>query len=170
MGAKSATGNGSIEGVSGLDPCPAVTLGAVENNIFVSVGCYLGVNQEPTTPGGRTIVKTCSVTNVPIQKWVNLLVSVYGRSMDIYIDGKLVKTCLLPGVASVNNNSDIYVTPNGGFDGWTSKLQYYPNSINPQEAWNIYTQGYGSWSSMINAYQVEISLVENGQTQSSVTI
>jgi hypothetical protein len=170
MGAKSTNGNGSIEGVSGLDPCPAVTLGAVENNVFVSVGCYLGANQEPSTPGGRTIVKTCSVTNVPIQKWVNLIVSVYGRSMDIYIDGKLVKTCLLPGVASVNNNSDIYVTPNGGFDGWTSKLQYYPDSLNPQDAWNIYTKGYGSWSSMINAYQVQIALVENGQTQSSVTI
>jgi hypothetical protein len=170
MGAKSSTGNGSVPGVSGLDPCPAVTLGAVENNIFVSVGCYLGVNQEPSTPGGKTVVKTCSVTNIPIQKWVNLLVSVYGRSMDIYIDGKLVKTCLLPGVASVNNNSNIYVTPNGGFDGWTSKLQYYPDSINPQQAWNIYTQGYGSWSSMFNSYQVQIALVENGQTQSSVTI
>ena len=155
MGAKSSNGNGSIEGVSGLDPCPAVTLGA---------------NQEPSTPNGRTIVKTCSVTNIPIQKWVNLIVSVYGRSMDIYIDGKLVRTCLLPGVASVNNNSNIYVTPNGGFDGWTSKLQYYPDSLNPQEAWNIYTQGYGSWSSMINSYQVQIALVENGQTQSSVTI
>ena len=35
MGAKSTTGNGSVEGVSGLDPCPAVTLGAIENNIFV---------------------------------------------------------------------------------------------------------------------------------------
>jgi hypothetical protein len=90
--------------------------------------------------------------------------------MDIYIDGKLVKTCLLPGVASINNNADIYVTPNGGFDGWTSKLQYYPDSLNPQDAWNIYTKGYGSWSSMINSYQVQIALVENGQTQSSVTI
>ena len=72
--------------------------------------------------------------------------------------------------SGVNNNSDIYVTPNGGFDGWTSKLQYYPNSLNPQEAWNIYTKGYGNWSSMINSYQVQIALVENGQTQSSVTI
>ena len=170
MGAMSGEGKGSVSGISGLDPCPAVVLGAVENNISISLGCYPGADQQPTTPGGNTVVHTCSVANVPIQKWVNLVVSVYGRSMDVYIDGKLVRTCLLPGVASVNNNAKIFVTPLGGFEGWTSKLQYYPDALNPQEVWNIYTKGYSSWSSMFNSYQVEISLVENGTTQSTVTI
>ena len=170
MGTPSATGSGSIQGVNGLDPCPAVVLGAVENNVSVSLGCYPGANQTPTTAGGKTVVHTCSVANVPIQKWVNLIVSVYGRSMDLYIDGKLVRTCLLPGVASVNNASNVYVTPMGGFDGWTSKFQYFPNSMNPQEAWNIYTKGYSSWSSMFSTYQVQVSLVDNGQPQSTVTI
>ena len=171
MGASSTTSNSSVNGISGLDPCPAVVLGAVENNIAVSLGCYPGINQEPTTTGGSTVVHTCLVANVPIQKWVNLIVSVYNRTMDIYIDGKLVKTCMLPGVASVNNSSDVYVTPSGGFDGWTAKLQYYPNSLNPQEAWNIYSQGYTNWyDSMFNSYQVQIALVENGNTQSSITI
>jgi len=170
MGALSSPGTGSISGVNGLDPCPAVVLDPVENNISISLGCFPGLDQEPTTPGGSTVVHTCSVANVPIQKWVNLIVSVYGRSMDVYIDGKLVRTCLLPGVASINNNSNIYVTPAGGFDGWTSKLQYYPDALNPQQAWNIYTQGYGSWMSSLNSYQIQLSLVENGQTQSTVTI
>jgi hypothetical protein len=170
MGAKSASGKGSVPGVSGLDPCPAVVLDAVENNVSVSIGCYPGADQAPTTQGSNTVVHTCSVSNVPIQKWVNLVVSVYGRTMDLYIDGKLVRTCLLPGVANVNNNSDIYITPSGGFKGWTSKLQYFPNPLNPQEVWNIYTRGYGGWSNTFNAYQVQISLVENGTTQSSLTI
>lgn len=171
MGAKSTSTSGSVSGVSGLDPCPAVVLGAVENNISVSLGCYPGADQEPTTPGGNTVVHTCNIANVPIQKWVNLTLSVYGRTMDLYIDGKLVRTCLLPGVASVNNDSNIYVTPNGGFEGWTSKLQYFPNALNPQEAWNIYTRGYSSWfNNIFNSYQVQIALVENGTTQSSVTI
>jgi hypothetical protein len=170
MGAMSGDGKGFAEGISGLDPCPAVVLGAVENNISISLGCYPGADQQPTTPGGNTVVHTCSVANVPIQKWVNLVLSVYGRSMDIYLDGKLVRTCLLPGVASVNNNAKLFVTPLGGFEGWTSKLQYYPESLNPQEVWNIYTRGYSSWSSMFNSYQLEISLVENGTTQSTVTI
>jgi hypothetical protein len=171
MGAMSDKGKGSVKGINGLDPCPAVVLGAVENNISISLGCYPGADQQPTTPGGNTVVHTCSVANIPIQKWVNLVVSVYGRSMDVYIDGKLVRTCLLPGVVSVNNNSNIYVTPLGGFEGWTSKLQYYPNSLNPQEVWNNYTRGYTDWwSSLFGSYQVQLSLVENGTTQSTVTI
>jgi len=171
MGAASSQGNGSISGVNGLDPCPAVVLGAVENNVSISLGCYPGVNQQPTTPGGNTVIHTCSVANVPIQKWVNLLVSVYGRSMDIYIDGKLVRTCLLPGVANVNNNSNVYVTPAGGFNGWTSNFQYFPNSINPQDAWNIYTKGYGNkWGSLFGTYKLQVALVENGETQGSISI
>jgi len=90
--------------------------------------------------------------------------------MDLYIDGKLVRTCMLPGVASVNNSSDVYVTPAGGFEGWTSKFQYYPTPLNPQQAWNIYTRGYSNWLSIFSTYQFKLSLVENGNTQSSVSI
>jgi hypothetical protein len=172
MGASSDASGGSIQGVSGLDPCPAVVLGAVENNLMVALGCYPGAETQPTTPGGRTVVHTCSVANIPIQRWVNLLVSVYGRTMDLYIDGKLVRTCLLPGVASVNNNAKIFVTPKGGFDGWTSKLEYYPNSLNPQDAWNIYVKGYGGgfFSNLFGSYDVQISILENGTTTNTVTI
>ena len=172
MGALSDASGGSISGVSGLDPCPSVVLGAIENNLIVSLGCYPGVNEQPTTPGGQTVIHNCMVSNIPIQKWVNLTLSVYGRTLDLYIDGKLVRTCLLPGIANINNNADIYVTPKGGFNGWTSNLQYYPNSLNPQEAWNIYAKGYGGGllSNLFGSYQVEVSLIQNGTTQSSVTI
>ena len=172
MGSTSDASEGSIPGVSGIDPCPAVVLGAVENNLMVALGCYPNADTQPTTTGGKTVVHTCSVANIPIQKWVNLIISVYGRTMDLYIDGKLVRTCLLPGVASVNNDANIYVTPKGGFDGWTSKLEYYPNSLNPQDAWNIYSKGYrgGFFSNLFGSYDVQISLVENGTTTNSVTI
>jgi len=173
MGSNSRPNEGSISGINGVDPCPAVILGAVENNINVTLGCFPGADEQPTTAGGNTIIHTCNVSNIPIQKWVNLAVSVYGRSMDIYINGKLVRTCLLPGVASVNNNSNIYVTPLGGFDGFTSKFQYFPNSINPQEAWDIYTQGYGGSGfglmSFLNDYGVKISLEENGVSKGDIS-
>jgi hypothetical protein len=172
MGAPSANNKGSVSGLSGVDPCPAVILGALENNLEISLACFPGIKQVPTTVGGKSIIHTCKVSNVPVQKWVNLTISVYGRSLDVYIDGKLVKTCLLPGVANVNNTSDIYITPIGGFDGWTSRFQYYPNSLNPQEAYNIYVNGYGGnmFSNVLQGHQVQISLIENGTTQSSLTI
>jgi hypothetical protein len=169
MGAKSPDGTGTIEGISGINPCPAIVLGAVENNVAVSLACYPGADQSTEPSTSKTIIHTCMVANIPIQKWVNLVVSVYGRSMDLYIDGKLVRTCLLPGTAQINSTSDLYVTPKGGFDGWTSKIQYYPNALNPQEVWNIYTSGYSNRLSMFGTYQVQVAVMENGNEKSSIT-
>ena len=175
MGSSSGSDQGTIEGISGLDPCPVVVLAPTQNNISVSLGCYPGSNQTPTTPGGTTVVSTYTIENVPIQSWVNLVISVYGRTMDMYIDGKLVKTGLLKGVANINNDADIYVTPSGGFDGYTSNLQFFTTPLNPQQVWNIYTQGYKGGSFLSNlfnfgSYQVQVALVENGITQGSLTI
>ena len=173
---KATAKDNSIKGVSGLNPCPTVVLGAIENNITVALSCYPGTNNQdtnvkPVTSGNNFVVHNCNVSNVPIQKWVNLVLSVYGRTLDLYIDGKLVKTCLLPGVANVNSLANIYVTPGGGFDGWTSKFQYFPSPLNPQEAWNIYRAGYASpYANMFGTYQLRVSLIENGNAKSTVTI
>jgi hypothetical protein len=159
---------------AGTNPCPAVQLDAIENNLTVTLACFPGAGGAAPVAGAMaatSVDHTCKVGNVPIQRWVNLIVSVYGRSMDIYIDGKLVKTCLLPGVANINSNAPIYVTPDGGFDGWTSKFQYYPSPLNPQEAWNIYVAGYSTpYANMFGSYQVQVSLLENGNTKSTVTV
>jgi len=171
-----STSSTSIPGISGLNPCPTVVLGAIDNTVTVALSCYPGTNNtdtsnQPVTSGNNFIVHNCSVSNVPIQRWVNLVMSVYGRTLDLYIDGKLVRTCLLPGTANVNNNANIYVTPQGGFDGWTSKFQYYPNSLNPQDVWNIYSQGYGGqgWFNT-NNYSLQVSLLENGTQTGSFTL
>jgi len=172
MGSPSSAKNGSVKNVNGIDPCPVVVLGAIENNLDVSIGCYPDADTVPTNVNGKSVVHTCNVTNIPIQRWVNLLVSVYGRTLDLYIDGKLVTTCVMPGIAMVNSNSDIYLTPNGGFNGWTSKLQYWANALNPQEAWNIYTKGYGGSAigNIFGDYKVSLSIIQNGITQGNITI
>ena len=47
------------------------------------------------------------IVNVPIQRWVNIFISVFGRTLDVYLDGKLVKTGILPSIAKVNPNANI---------------------------------------------------------------
>lgn len=152
--------NASNKVGSYMNPCPLVTLAETENNVLVTMSC------EGTSPS------VTKLDNIPLQKWVNLLVSVYGRTMDIYLDGKLVKTVLLPGVPDVNPSADVIITPNGGFDGWTSNFQYYPNPLNPQDAWNIYSKGYGGniLSNFLRSFQVQVTLLQNGVQYSSFTL
>jgi hypothetical protein len=148
-------------------PCPAVVFGPIENNATVSLTCF---NESGDSSVG--VVHNCSIANFPIQKWVNLLISVYGRALDVYLDGKLVKTCVLPGVPKIDSSLPVYITPKGGFSGWTSKFQYWKDATNPQQAWNIYQKGYGgSWlSSIFNQYTIKISLMEGETETSSVEI
>jgi hypothetical protein len=154
-------------GVSDKEPCPSVVLGPLQNNIVVSLAVYPGLDEQPED-GSNFIVHNCPVANVPIQRWCNLLVSCYGRSLDIYIDGKLVRTCVLPGVAKIDSSAPIYVTPMGGFSGWTSKFQYWPDSCDPQKAWNIYKSGYGGslLGNLFGKYTIKVSLME-GDTEDS---
>ena len=164
----------SVSGVNGVDPCPVVVLGPVVNNLNVAIACFPGLdaNLKNNQGANKSVIHNCNIANIPIQKWVNLTVSVYGRTMDLYIDGKLVKTCLLPGIAKINNNASVYVTPRGGFDGWTSNFQYFPQSLNPQEVWNIYVKGYGGnlLSNLFGSYSLQVSVLENGVEQSTITI
>ena len=150
---------------------PSIVFDAMENNITISVSCY---PQSQTTglTSNKSIVHQCNVKNFPLQKWVNLIISLYGRTLDVYIDGKLVRTCVLPGVAKVSTKSDIVVTPNGGFNGWTSNFMYFDQSTNPQEAYNIYKGGFGGslLGNMFNKYRIKFSFLTDNKEVSSIEI
>ena len=161
--------------------CPCIALGAAENTLTVSLTCFSGQHHAPNINASlagdnntalhyNTVVHKCMLTNIPIQTWTQITVCVYGRAMDLYLDGKLVKTCLLPGVARVSNTDNVYLTPNGGFDGWTANIQYFANALNPQEVYNLYTGGYSDWSSWLSSYQLQFSLVKNGTAESTLTV
>ena len=168
-------------------PCPLVSLAPLENNLIVSLAIYPGMDTAPiedtTTTTDTTATSTdatvsetsihrCMVANIPIQKWVNVLISTYGRSLDIYIDGKLVRTCVLPGVARIESSTPVYITPNGGFSGYTAKFQYWPDSCDPQKAWNIYKAGYGAsmLAGLLGKYTVKVSLMEGDTEENSFSI
>ena len=159
--------------IGGISPAPLVTLGALTNDLDIALTVFSSTNtNEILETSGNSQVIHCGIQNVPIQQWVNLIISVYGRTLDTYINGKLVRTCLLPGVANVNQTTNVYVTPKGGFEGSTSNFAYYPNALNPEQAWNIYENGYGNsiLSNLFGSYQLNISLLQNGTQEASLTI
>jgi hypothetical protein len=134
-------------------PCPTVTFGAMQNDLSISLLVYPGADSA-TSVMPNDMVHTCNVPNIPIQKWANLLISAYGRTLDVYLDGKLVRTCVLPGVSKIDANAPVYITPSGGFSGWTSRFQYWADSTDPQTAWNIYRKGYGGRSMLSNTLPI----------------
>lgn len=149
---------------SDLNPSPSIVLGAIKNNLKIETTVY------PSSGSSTGSTHTCNVSNVPIQKWVNVIVSLYGRTMDVYIDGKLVRTCVLPGVAKIANNAPVYVTPLGGFSGYTANIHYYSDALNPQEAYNIYRKGYGGTGGLDFPYEIKVEFLKDGEEQGSISI
>ena len=160
---------------------PSITLTPYENNINISIATYPTsatessgntVDSTTTSSSDNSTIHNCLVNNFPLQKWVNLIVSLNGRALDIYLDGKLVRTCILPGVARISPDADIDITPNGGLNGWTSNLQYWANPLNPQEAYNVYKQGYGQGGlgGIFEKYKIKISYLVNNAEKSSFEI
>lgn len=147
---------------------PSISLGAIQNNLIVSTAVYPSSGNASDAP----INHSCNIPNVPLQKWVNITISLNGRTMDVYINGKLTRTCVLPGVAKVNSQAPVKITPGGGFSGWTARTSYYANSLTPQEAWNIYAEGYGgSWlSGLFNKYKLRVSVLEDNISRTSFEI
>lgn len=115
-----------------------------------------------------TSLEDIVVENINMQKWVNIITTVNNRSIDVYINGKLVKTKTFNNVIDTEafNHGGISITPNGGFGGFVSKIQYYPYYITPEKAWSIYKGGFGdAFESTLNKYNMSMSFYRDSVEQ-----
>jgi len=180
--AGTATTQDLVPGLKVVTPCPAIVLGGTDNtlDIFQAVlppdagSIPTGTNAQVIN--GETISR-CSLTNIPIQKWVNVIVSFYGRTCDVYLDGKLVRTCIMDGIPKVDKDANMYITPSleenkGSFKGWTSNFQYFQTAMNPQQAYDIYTGGFGGagWLSSLLSTEVKVTFSKNGKVDSEYSM
>lgn len=136
---------------------PKIAFDAYKNDIKIDVNIL-----DPETDA--TITKEVVINNVNLQKWVSLIMTINDRTMDVYLNGKLVKTTAMENIidASTFNEGTINITPNGGFGGFISEFRYYNKFITPQQAWNIYKQGYGdSFSNFLDRYNLKLSFYED---------
>jgi hypothetical protein len=100
-----------------------------------SASCLLNqaTNKDPS-------VGTCIYRSIPLQRWVNVIVSVYNQVVDIFIDGKLASSCVLSAFPSIST-SDIVLTPNGGFAGKLSRVTFSNTAMTIQHARDLYYKG-----------------------------
>jgi len=132
---------------------PSVSLAPSTNDLDLSL----------TTVSGN--VDNWSVQNIPIQKWCNIIIATNNRTVDTYIDGKLVNTHVLSGVPKMDKNADIELTPEKGFSGATSKFRYFSRTISPREAYEIYREGPGgnALTDLFNKYKLKMSFMKDNE-------
>jgi len=84
----------------------------------------------------------CDIKEVPLQKWVNLTIVSSGRVLDIYMDGKLTRSCVLDNVLKVPTGElKMRLGENGGFGGRYSAVQMWNQQLTPDVIYGIYQMG-----------------------------
>jgi hypothetical protein len=115
----------------------------------------------------------CTIKDVPLQKWINIIFSINTKSVDIYIDGKLRKVCVLKNTPiAPTKDDDIVLCDNGGFSGKIALMQYIPAKIGSNEAYKMYKSNTSGLSSKFNLvksnYTLEGRLIKNNEEVGSV--
>jgi len=82
----------------------------------------------------------CVAKMIPLQKWVNIIVSVYNQNVDIYVDGQLTSSCILKRFPDISGD-DVKITPDDGFSGMISRVKFTNSAMTTQQARQIYYDG-----------------------------
>ena len=81
------------------------------------------------------------IKNIPIQKWVNVMIRVQNRTIDVYINGVLSTRDNLTQVIK-QNYGDIFVGDDAnGMNGFISSLRYFDHAIGNMKIQEIIQQG-----------------------------
>ena len=161
-------------GTDGSQVCPEIRLSESTNNLEIVMQVYSNTGEN-----NSSLSEVCTVSNIPLQKWTHILVSTNNRALDTYIDGKLVKTCLLEGPPKINGQAPITVCgvetgPEAlpGFDGYVAKVKYYSRTLNPREVYEIYKEGFSNsyFGSLFNKYKLRFSYLKDNQEVGAIEI
>ena len=83
----------------------------------------------------------CDLPDIDLQRWVNITVAVSGKTVDVYMDGKLSRSCVLPARFKVDTSYSAYLLYKTGFGGQISTTSMYDSALNPEMVYKNYMAG-----------------------------
>lgn len=86
---------------------------------------------------------TCDYKSLELSTWNNVSLVMNSKTLEIYLNGKLVKSCVYHSYFKVDNTGlkVSYLQQSAGFDGYLSRIQVFNTVLNPDEIYKNYLQG-----------------------------
>ena len=107
---------------------PGLYIAPSTNDLVVVMNTYEIVSEEIVIP------------DVPLNKWLNVIISCKNKTLNVYINGVIAKSHQLRSVPN-QNNGDVYVAWNNGFAGSISNLWYYNYAISTGQIQSLVKKG-----------------------------
>lgn len=130
---------------------------------FLSNATSAATAQQTLNTDGYTPM--CDINDVDMQRWLNFTCVVSGRVLDVYYDGKLNRSCVLPGpvVGSAPGSGNQYVIPSiaGGFNGFLNSVFFSGLALTPDRIYGLYQEGPQGSTSIIRSLFNKIGIKLN---------
>jgi len=101
------------------------------------------LNQQTSMAMFQSTVDTpCDIKEVPLQRWVCITIVSSGRVLDVYMDGKLGRSCVLDNVLNVPRGPlQLRLGGRQSFGGRYSSVQMWNQQLTPDLIYGIYQMG-----------------------------
>lgn len=116
------------QGLNFPNNAPGLYITPNTNNLVVIMNTFNVINEE------------ILIDDIPLNKWVNVIIRCQNNTLDVYINGTIIKSHHLHGVPK-QNYGDVYIAPNGGFSGYISNLWYYNYALGTSEISKLTSNG-----------------------------
>lgn len=131
------------------------------NDLHIDVPMFPVEVKKTGTLSTYATIETLKFVDFPIQKWVNMVVVVDGRSVDLWINGKIYQSISLPNIIYFNNADNVYlISPSlakkkkvgttfldiekdsvGGYDGYLASTVYFPYPLPREDIIALFERG-----------------------------
>lgn len=128
--------NLNYSGIANVQNGPGLYLNSSKNSLRLVYDCVNSNNNQIN----NDILNFVDIDNIPIQKWVHVVIRLKNNILDIYINGVITSRTKLTSVFK-QNFSDIFIGYNNGFSGNLSNLRYYDRAVEIFEINDILNAG-----------------------------
>ncbi len=95
-------------------------------------------------PASDDALTPCDVSEIDLQRWVHVAISVNGQILDVYLDGKLARSCILPSIQNItpDGKQQIKLFHRGNnYDGFMSGVEFASYAATPDQIYSKYRSG-----------------------------
>lgn len=87
-------------------------------------------------------IESCDIQNIPLMKWNHIVYVLNNRSVDVYVNGKLERSCALKAIPKLEKDK-VFITAGSppGYGGKIGKTQYFTRALTANEIADLYISG-----------------------------
>jgi len=130
------------KGIASPNNGPGLYLDKDKNALIVKMNTFPCAPGTPDSSciGGNVMEEQVMVNDIPLNKWVNVILRVDGMKLDVYVNGTIAVRHQFKNVPK-QNYGKVFVNMNRGFSGMISSLRYFNRALSATEIMDIVRGG-----------------------------